>query len=316
LSFLAAPDFETPTDAGANNVYDVIVTTEDKGGLEDSQAIQVTVTNANEAPNITSTAFSIEENKTAVGTVLVTDPDAGDAQTFSITGGADAAKFSIDSLTGALSFLAAPDFETPTDAGANNVYDVIVTTEDKGGLEDSQAIQVTVTNVSPETINGTADDDNLVGGTDHDQILGLEGNDTLSGGGGNDTLDGGGDTDSLAGGADNDSLVWHDANTSVDGGDGDDTLLVQAISIDLSTATLSDIERIDLSATGTTVTLTIADVIAVTDGDNVLTIDGGAGDTANIGVGWTADPGGPAGGYQTYTGGGATLVVDTDITVV
>jgi hypothetical protein len=36
------------------------------------------------------------------------------------------ARFSIDSSTGALSFSAAPDFEAPADADADNVYDVQV----------------------------------------------------------------------------------------------------------------------------------------------------------------------------------------------
>ena len=55
LSFIAAPNFEAPTDAGANNVYDVQVQVSD-GTLIDTQAIAVTVTNQNEAPTIISTA--------------------------------------------------------------------------------------------------------------------------------------------------------------------------------------------------------------------------------------------------------------------
>ena len=78
-------------------------------------------------------------------TVTASDPDAGATLTYSISGGADAAKFSIDAETGALSFIAAPNFEAPTDAGANNVYDVIVQVSD-GTLTDTQSIAVTVTN--------------------------------------------------------------------------------------------------------------------------------------------------------------------------
>ena len=65
--------------------------------------------------------------------------------TYSIVGGADAAQFTIDATTGALSFVAAPDYENPTDAGGNNVYDVTVQVSD-GTLTDTQAIAVTVTN--------------------------------------------------------------------------------------------------------------------------------------------------------------------------
>jgi VCBS repeat-containing protein len=53
LNFIAAPNFEAPTDVGANNVYDVTVKASD-GTLFDTQDIAITVTNANEAPAITS----------------------------------------------------------------------------------------------------------------------------------------------------------------------------------------------------------------------------------------------------------------------
>lgn len=65
--------------------------------------------------------------------------------TYSITGGADAGKFSINSSSGALIFAAAPNFESPTDNGSNNIYDVVVEVTD-GSLTDSQSIAVTVTN--------------------------------------------------------------------------------------------------------------------------------------------------------------------------
>ena len=150
LSFITAPDYEVPTDAGGNNVYDVTVRASD-GSLSDDQAISVTVDNLNDNPPIitsngggASAGVSVAENMTTVTTVTATDAD-GDAVTFAITGGADAAKFAIDATTGALTFVAAPDFESPTDAGANNVYDVEVTASD-GVHNDTQSIAVTVTN--------------------------------------------------------------------------------------------------------------------------------------------------------------------------
>ncbi len=164
LSFTAAPNFEAPTDAGANNVYDVIVQASD-GTLNDTQAIAVTVTPVNDNnPEITSNgglasaAVNVAENATAVTTVTASDADLPtQSLTYSINGGADAAKFSINASTGVLSFTAAPNFEAPTDAGANNVYDVIVQASD-GTLNDTQAIAVTVTPVNdnnPEiTSNG------------------------------------------------------------------------------------------------------------------------------------------------------------------
>ncbi len=59
------------------------------------------------------------------------DPDLpGQTLGYSITGGADAAKFNINSSTGDLTFAAAPDFESPTDVGGNNIYDVTVQVSD------------------------------------------------------------------------------------------------------------------------------------------------------------------------------------------
>ena len=67
-----------------------------------------------------------------------------DDLTFSISGGSDAAAFTIDAETGALSFIAAPDFEAPADLDGDNVYDVQVTVTTVDG-SDSQDIAVTVT---------------------------------------------------------------------------------------------------------------------------------------------------------------------------
>ena len=152
LSFIAAPNFALPTDAGANNVYDLTVQVSD-GALIDSQTIAVTVTNVNEAPVITSNgggasaSLSVAENQTAITTVTATDADAGSTLRYSIIGGADVAKFAINATTGALSFVTAPNFEAPADAGANNVYDVTVQVSD-GALADTQTIAVSVTNVN------------------------------------------------------------------------------------------------------------------------------------------------------------------------
>ncbi len=158
LTFASVPNYETPTDLGANNVYDVQITVTDNGTgtLTDVQAIAVTVTNANEAPVITSdgggasASVSVAENQTAVTTVTATDVDVGNTLAYSITGGADQAAFSINSSTGVLTFNTAPNYESPGDNGADNVYDVLVTVTDSGtgNLTDAQAIAVSVTNVN------------------------------------------------------------------------------------------------------------------------------------------------------------------------
>ena len=74
--------------------------------------------------------------------VDATDPDP-DTLTYSISGG-DAARFAINARSGVLTFVTAPNFEAPTDVGANNVYDVTVSVSDGHGGSDSQALAVTV----------------------------------------------------------------------------------------------------------------------------------------------------------------------------
>src|SRR5262249_5722063 len=64
---------------------------------------------------------------------------------YSISGGADAVNFAISAITGLLQFISAPNFESPSDVGGNNVYDVVVQVSD-GVSTDTQAIAIAVTN--------------------------------------------------------------------------------------------------------------------------------------------------------------------------
>ncbi|MCB0125509.1 MAG: VWA domain-containing protein, partial [Caldilineaceae bacterium] len=121
----------------------------------------------NSAPAITSAATAnAAENQTAVTTVTATDGD-GDTLSYSISGGADAALFSINSSTGVLTFVAAPDFENPTDAGGDNVYDAQVTVSDGNSGSDVQDIAVTVTDVN-EVIAADTDGDGVTDDIDVD----------------------------------------------------------------------------------------------------------------------------------------------------
>ena len=111
----------------------------------------------NRAPMITSNgggdtaAVSVSEGSTVVTNIDASDPDDetenGGGLTYSLTG-LDNALFSINVDSGELTFSTAPDFEDPQSNGGNNIYDVTVTVTDEGGLTDSQAIAVTVTNVN------------------------------------------------------------------------------------------------------------------------------------------------------------------------
>ncbi len=73
------------------------------------------------------------------------DPD-GDTLAWSITGGADAAKFTINAANGELTFLSA-DYENPLDDDQNNNYEVSLRATDSGGLYDQQTIRIMVEDV-------------------------------------------------------------------------------------------------------------------------------------------------------------------------
>ncbi len=149
LKFKNVPNFESPTDTGTNNVYNVTVNVSD-GSLSDTQDVTITVTNVNEKPVITTsqTAISVPEN-TATSEVLATymadDPESNPL-TWSKTGD-DADAFTI--VGGVLKFSSSPNFESPTDSDTNNTYLVTVNVEDNNGgaVDDSLAVTVTVTNV-------------------------------------------------------------------------------------------------------------------------------------------------------------------------
>ena len=164
LSFLAAPDYESPTDVGGNNVYDVIVQVSDGAGGTDTQALAVTVTAVNDNnPVITSNgggataSVNVAENTTAVTTVTATDADVpSPTLSYSIAGGADAAMFTIDSGNGTLSFVSGRNRESHTDADSNGVYEVTVQASD-GTLSDTQSISVTITDVDEFDVGPVAD---------------------------------------------------------------------------------------------------------------------------------------------------------------
>ena len=112
----------------------------------------------NHAPMITSNgsgdtaSILVAENSSAVTTVTANDQDAGTVFTYSLSGGADLAKFQINALTGALSFINAPNFEAPSSAAGSNSYVVQVRVADNGNpiLTDVQTITVNVTDVNEQ----------------------------------------------------------------------------------------------------------------------------------------------------------------------
>jgi uncharacterized protein YaiE (UPF0345 family) len=98
------------------------------------------------APIFTSAgSFNSPENVTFVTNVVVNE-----SATITISAGDDQSKFSllrISETYSALSFVSAPNFEVPTDNGANNTYALTVRAVDGSANSRTQNILVTVTNV-------------------------------------------------------------------------------------------------------------------------------------------------------------------------
>ncbi|NVO20116.1 MAG: T9SS type A sorting domain-containing protein, partial [Bacteroidetes bacterium] len=125
-------DFET------NNTFTLIVNVSDNGAdsLSSQAGVIIHITDLNESPVITNQTFQVNENAsngTNVGTVVATDPDAGQSLSFSIESGNTDNAFSIDQNTGtlsvnnsnALNYLVNPSFVLivrATDNGTGNLF--------------------------------------------------------------------------------------------------------------------------------------------------------------------------------------------------
>ncbi len=92
-----------------------------------------------------SATVSVDENISAATTVTAT---GAATITYSITGGADQALFSIDASTGALIFTDIPDFENPSDANLDQLYEVQVTASDGVGGSANQLLSITITDAT------------------------------------------------------------------------------------------------------------------------------------------------------------------------
>lgn len=172
------------------------------------------------------TSFAVPENQTEIGVIEASDPD-GDPLSFAISGGPDAALFAVDASDGTLTFVSEPDFEVPTDADGDNLYEVQLSVSD-GENSTEALIEVTVQDVAESDGTVLVGDDApnaLVGTTGDDTLFGRAGDDTLTGGLGNDVLQGEAGNDRLIGEAGNDSLLGGDGWDTLNGGDGADTLI-------------------------------------------------------------------------------------------
>ena len=122
LRFTNAPDFETPDQTGSTaNEYKVTVKVADAGGMSDTHTITVTVTNINEAPEITTVGDDYESLKAdeniatteVIQTYEASDVDANSVLTWSLEGN-DRLDFTITKNAqgdGELKFANVPNYE-------------------------------------------------------------------------------------------------------------------------------------------------------------------------------------------------------------
>lgn len=160
--------------------FTISVRVDDGRGGVDIASSTLTVNNV--APTIGgNVSISRPENQTNVVVVNATDPV--DAVTYSLIGGDDASSFEINQTTGQLSFIVAPDFESPADFDGNNVYFVVVMATDDDGATASQSITVTITDVVEGTAGVTAQADTFTVDEDstlmRDAASGVLANDTV-----------------------------------------------------------------------------------------------------------------------------------------
>ncbi len=150
VSFKEYTIFDEPVDVGENNVYNITFKATDALNSVVSLPVAIIVTEAEDLVFITpNLAPSVVEGVTAVATYTATGGILNSetpAYTYSIVAGGDAALFGINASTGALSFLLAPDYDTPLDIGTNNVYNVSILVEDWWASGDIIiAVSITVT---------------------------------------------------------------------------------------------------------------------------------------------------------------------------
>jgi Ca2+-binding RTX toxin-like protein len=193
-----------------------------------------------------------------------------------------------------------------------------------GSITDSvrAAVDYALTNyvenltLTGAALNGTGNElaNVIKGNTRNNTLLGGDGNDRLDGSSGKDTLDGGGDDDRLTGGTGDDTLVWSSGNDTFDGGGGTDALRITAGNVDLpGGARIVNVEIVDLSGgESSTLTVTKSDVLAMSPTD-ILKVVGDSGDVVDV-SGLVRN--GSLNGFMRYTGGGATLLIEPELTVI
>ena len=331
------------------------VTVTDDNGATDTTDIVVNMTGTNDAPVINAVAAVAANEDAAVITGTLTSSDVDQNATATYTAEATAG-FSINAQTGEYSFDPSDAAYQYLNEGDTLTVTIPVTVTDDNGATDTTDIVVnmTGTNDAPvltitESNNGTwsvsvtdVDNDSTSISLVNNQggfILDTAGTISFDGTGlaakeyttdvqvsdsiSTDTTA----TPLTADASSFNNIDAYDAKTSINTGAGEDTVHINA-TIDLSYASIQNVETLNLSDNVDITNLSVADVIAMTDNNNSLIItDGGnmnvndnsTNDTSSVTLAndntWNSGTADTTTGMTTYTStdGSATIQIATVI---
>lgn len=186
--------------------------------------------------------------------------------------------------------------ELSVDADGNTVATVSSSSELDASALNSMTASVTATEANGDSSTATS--------SAQIEIDGTASAETVDGTSADEVIDAKEGADTINAGAGDDNIVLDVNDTSIDGGEGLDTLLISDdMDIDFSALddNISNIEVIDLGTGAQNITsLSVEDVLNITDTDNILRIDGDDSDTVNLEAEWTL------GGFKTDVETGST----------
>ncbi|MGI9518285.1 MAG: Ig-like domain-containing protein, partial [Pirellulaceae bacterium] len=133
----------------ATTSYTLSVEVTDAGapGLTDTATITINVNDVNETPTVNNQLFNIDENSgiaTPAGTILASDPDAGDLVSFNVIGGSGVTAFNVHPTTGLITVLD----PLQLDHEVNPFMTLVVEVTDSGGLTDTATIRIDINDIN------------------------------------------------------------------------------------------------------------------------------------------------------------------------
>ncbi len=132
-------DFET------NDLYTIEVRATDNGtpSLSASKILTIAIQNVNDAPRVSSSIFTVDENvpsDTVIGTVDASDQDANQTLAYEILSGSDSSTFRIDPATGVIR----PAIGTTLDFETKSQFVLQVRVTDDASTPASTTVPITI----------------------------------------------------------------------------------------------------------------------------------------------------------------------------